>query len=91
VDMGNDTIRKGYHENAPPVIVASGTNFGFSNSLFGFELTAPAGQQVVIEASPDLFSWQVVWTNTFGTNGVLSFTDSESSLFTNRFYRALTP
>jgi hypothetical protein len=72
-----NTIRKGY---APPRIF----NSTFVAGQFRFDVTAPPGQSVIVEASPDLMSWLPVWTNTSS----LDFSDSQSGGFSNRFYRS---
>jgi hypothetical protein len=72
-DTVNNTIRKGYPENVPVVIVTSAPGFGFGGGQFGFSLTGPAGQLVVVEASTDLVSWLPLWTNTFAV--ALGFND----------------
>jgi sugar lactone lactonase YvrE len=86
-DQYNDTIRKGHPAF---VILTSVPGFGFSGGHFGFDLMGPAGQLVVVEISTDLVSWLPVWTNTFGL-GTLPFSDPQSGLPAQRFYRASTP
>jgi hypothetical protein len=81
-DSLNNTIRKGY---LAPMILNSGPGFGFNGDEFGFALIGPAGQSVVIEASADLVTWLPLWTNTFA--GALNFSDPETSIYSNRFYR----
>ena len=84
-DFGNNTIRKG----VPAIVItSSGPSFGFHGGQFDFELTGPAGQSVVVESSTDLVSWLPIWTNTF--TGALQFSDPESGVYSNRFYRAHT-
>ncbi len=83
----NNTIRKGYR---PLAIASSETNFGFSDGQFGFALTGPAGQSVVVDASTDLVNWLPIWTNTFMV-GPLQFSDPNSGLQPNCFYRARKP
>jgi hypothetical protein len=85
-DGGNNTIRKGYPAT---MILNSGPGFGFNGGEFGFHLTGPAGQLVIVEASPDLVKWLPLWTNTFA--GALRFSDSQSGASSNRFYRAHLP
>jgi hypothetical protein len=85
-DMFNHTIRKGY---PTIVILNAGPGFGFNGGQFGFNLTGPMGQSLVVEASSDLTSWLPVWTNTFA--GALNFVDPQSGVYTNRFYRAFIP
>ncbi len=48
------------------------------------------GSTYVLESTGDLFppgGWQPVATNTLGTNGVWSFTDTQATNFPQRFYR----
>ena len=54
-----------------------------------FHLTGPAGRLVVVEGSNDLMSWLPIWTNTFA--GALNFSDPQSGVDSNRFYRARLP
>jgi hypothetical protein len=79
-DFYFNTIRKGY---APPKLF----NSGFAGGQFRFDLTAPPGRWVVVEASTDLMSWLPIWTNT----SALNFSDAQSSTSSNRFYRARLP
>ena len=85
-DTLNNTIRKGY---LATVFLSSGPGFGFSGGQFGFILTGPAGQLAVVEASTDLVSWLPIWTNTIA--GPLNFSDPQSDVHSNRFYRAVAP
>jgi hypothetical protein len=55
---------------------------------FRFDVTAPPGQVVVVDTSPDLVSWLPIWTNSFA--GPTNFSDAQSSL-SDRFYRARLP
>jgi hypothetical protein len=86
-DCFNNTIRRGYR---PLAITSSGAGFGFSDAMFGFALTGPAGQTVVVDASTDLVSWLPIWTNTFMV-GPLQFSDPNSGAYPSRFYRARRP
>jgi DNA-binding beta-propeller fold protein YncE len=85
-DEGNNTIRAGYLDPAPVAIVASRPGFRFNGGQFGFILAGPPGQLMVVEASSDLVSWLPLWTNTFA--GALNFSDPQSDVHSNRFYRA---
>ena len=93
-DSGNNTIRKGYPQNVPAAL-ASGQSASIQNGRFGLTLTGLAGQVVVLEASQDLVNWLPAATNIFpGVSwdlSTLSFSDPQSGLFPNRFYRARTP
>ena len=68
------------------MISNSGTGFGAQGGQFGFDLTGPPGKLVVVEASTDLVSWLPIWTNTFA--GALHFSDAQSGISSDRFYRA---
>lgn len=53
-------------------------------------LSAAPGYTYVLEATPDLSafgSWLPIATNTLGTNGVWSFTDTSATNFPQQFYR----
>jgi hypothetical protein len=65
-----------------------GAQFASKNSRFGFSLTSPPGQSVIIEASTNLSGWLPVWTNSLG--GALQFSDPQSGSYPARFYRAHT-
>ncbi|MHB8522282.1 MAG: NHL domain-containing protein [Limisphaerales bacterium] len=82
-DTGNNTIRKGY---PALMILNSAPGFGFDGGQFSFNLTGPAGQSLVVEASTDLVNWLPIWTNT----STFSFSDPQSGALSRRFYRAHT-
>jgi len=73
----------------PLQIVTAGPVFGFHDGQFGFSITGPAGRLVVLDASTDLVKWLPIWTNTFA--GALNFSDPESGVYSNRFYRTHLP
>jgi hypothetical protein len=84
-DYGNHTIRKG----TPPLIIGScGSGSGVNDGRFGFSLTGPSGWSVVVEGSPDLVNWLPIWTNTLTFPASIRFSDTQSGVFPNRFYRA---
>ncbi len=93
-DTVNNTIRKGYPALAitesGPGLGFPGSGAGFTSGQFGFGLTGPSGQSVVVEASTDLVNWLPVWTNTLTFPAALTFTDPQSGSQSNRFYRAVT-
>ena len=72
-----------------PVSLAITTDatFGFTNGVFGFDVTGPSGSNVVIQSSTDLQTWIPLQTNLLG-NGPLYFSDSQSPANPARFYRA---
>ena len=75
-DFYLNTIRVGY---PPPMILDP----AFTNGQFGFVLTGPSAQSVVVEATADLVNWLPISTNTF--TGPLNFNDTQSGLYSNRF------
>jgi len=83
-DNRNNTIRKGYPENAPPLIVMSARGFG-STGRFGFVVSGSPQQPIIVEASIDLITWLPIWTNHLG--GTFTFADPQSESFPSRFYR----
>jgi DNA-binding beta-propeller fold protein YncE len=70
-----------------PAIITTNTDFGFTNGVFGFDLTGPSGSSVVIQASTDLQTWIPLQTNLLGS-GLLYFSDPQSTTNVQRFYRA---
>ena len=73
------------------VIVASAPGFGFNGGQFGFNLSGPPGKSVVVEASSDLLNWLPLRTNTLTFPAALNFSDPQSAVYTNRFYRGRMP
>jgi autotransporter-associated beta strand protein len=76
--------------NLPPLI--SGINLSPTN---GFSLTATGspGQMCVLLGATNLtppVAWQSLMTNTADTNGLMNFSDSQSTNYAQRFYRLLT-
>ncbi len=85
-DTDNNTIRKGFPAVRLPMPPLAA---GASGGSFGFPITGPAGQSLVVEASRDLANWMPIWTNT--TGGPFSFRDPQSPTNSARFYRAHVP
>jgi len=73
--------------SSPITILVGDAAFGFAGGKFGFNVTGPAGQGVVIESSLDLQHWTPVQTNAFGAAPVY-FSDPQSAFSGARFYRA---
>jgi len=69
-------------------LVSGGTNFGLHAGQFGFNVQAPPGLAVVIEASTDFRLWVPLQTNLMTSIGQFLFADVQSGRFQNRFYRA---
>jgi len=82
-DFYFNTIRKGI----PPARLL---NFGRDGSgKSGFALTGTVGQSVIVEASSELVNWQPIWTNAFSPD--LNFSDQQSGVYSDRFYRTHQP
>jgi hypothetical protein len=71
----------------PLAIITTNAAFGFTNGVFGFDVSGPSGSNVVIQASTDLHTWIPLHTNLLGS-GLLYFSDSQSTTNVRRFYRA---
>jgi hypothetical protein len=54
-------------------------------------VTGSAGVTYAIQASTNLINWTQIATAIAGTNGVFTFTDSNSISFKSRFYRVVPP
>jgi hypothetical protein len=74
----------------PLVIITTGAAFGFTNGVFGFNVTGPSGSNVVIQASTDLHTWIPLQTNLLGS-GPLYFSDPQAATNLVRFYRVRSP
>jgi hypothetical protein len=68
-------------------IITTNAAFGFTNGVFGFDVSGPSGSNVVIQASTDLQTWIPLQTNLLGS-GPLYFSDPQSPTNVQRFYRA---
>jgi sugar lactone lactonase YvrE len=75
---------------SPPQIMTSDGFFGFVTNQFGFNVSAAAGQTIVVDGSTDLVNWTPVFTNTAGVNPFY-FCDPCWSNSPWRFYRARLP
>jgi len=74
----------------PPLILTDDGQFGITDGSFGFNVQGQAGQVMVIEVSTNLLDWLPLQTNTLGS-GPFYFSDPDTTNFTQRFYRAVTP
>jgi uncharacterized delta-60 repeat protein len=70
------------------VILVNDGNFGVRSNRFGFNLSSPPGQTVVVDATTNFISWTPIQTNVTTGSGLVSFNDPQWSLFPRRFYRA---
>ncbi len=71
----------------PPFAITAGAAIGFTNGMFGFNVSGPPGSNVVIQASTDLQIWIPLQTNLLGS-GPLYFSDTNAPANVQRFYRA---
>ena len=72
--------------NAPPEL-AGATRM--TDGSFSFSLRGVPGGVYDIQASTDLVHWTVISTSTLPETGVLTISDPDARLFSNRFYRAI--
>jgi sugar lactone lactonase YvrE len=82
-DTGNNTIRRGFASVSMPMI-ATGSTWADGHQ-FGFYVTGPAGQSVVVDTTADLVQWQPKQTNLL--NGILQFSEPQPVGVKPRFYR----
>lgn len=75
---------------SPPSIITTNGNLGFSNGVFGFNVSGYAGQTVVIQSSTNLVDWVPLQTNVMGSSPVY-FNDLQWTNFPGRFYRLRSP
>jgi hypothetical protein len=62
-----------------------------TNGLRQFSGTGVPGARYVIEASTNLIHWQALGAATANTNGFYEFSDADTSLLPQRFYRTVRP
>jgi hypothetical protein len=70
-----------------PFIITTNSNFGFTNGQFGFDVSAAAGETLVILGSSNLMNWTPLQTNLL-SSPLYYFIDPSPSSLTKRFYRA---
>jgi hypothetical protein len=68
-------------------IITTNAAFGFTNGVFGFDVSGPTGYSVLIQASSNLQTWIPLQTNLLGS-GMFYFSDPQSPANHQRFYRA---
>jgi hypothetical protein len=71
----------------PPQIMTGDGFFGVVGNQLGFNVSATAGQTIVVDGSADLVNWTPLCTNTAGGNPFY-FCDPCWTNFPWRFYRA---
>jgi hypothetical protein len=67
-------------------VITQDAAFGFTNGVFGFNVTGPAGAKLVIDYSANLRTWIPLQTNLLG-NGPVYFSDPQSTVDQQRYYR----
>jgi hypothetical protein len=68
-------------------IITTNAAFGFTNAVFGFDVSGPVGSNIVVQGSADLQTWIPLQTNMLGS-GLVYFSDTQSPGNVGRFYRA---
>jgi hypothetical protein len=68
-------------------IITTNAAFGFTNGVFGFDVSGLSGSSVVIQASTNLQTWIPLQTNLL-VGGPFYFSDPQSPAGARRFYRA---
>ncbi len=69
------------------VFITNNAAFGFTNGVFGFDVSGPSGSNVVIQAGTNLQTWIPLKTNLLN-GGLFHFSDTQTSTNRLRFYRA---
>jgi hypothetical protein len=78
------------HAMAPLQFECATGSLAVANGRLQMLLRGPPGAVVVVESSPDLVHWWPIQTNTL-TGGSSSFSDSQWTNCTSRFYRLRSP
>jgi trimeric autotransporter adhesin len=73
-----------------PQIATGDAGFGILTNQFGFNIIGIIGQNIVVDGSTDLINWVPVFTNA-SRGGAVHFSDSDSTNYPQRYYRARTP
>jgi hypothetical protein len=94
--VGGDFITAGGKVSAYAAMASLGASgpvipqdaaLGFTNGVFGFNISGPAGSGITIDYSTNLQNWIPLQTNLLG-NAPFYFTDPQSTAAQQRFYRA---
>jgi hypothetical protein len=73
---------------SPPIKLLTLSNG--QSPAFQLRVTVGPSRTCVVEASPNLFSWSPVYTNTTSTNWDFDFTDGQCTNCPKRYYRAVS-
>jgi hypothetical protein len=88
----SDTLSAVYSMALPaPPVVQTLVAHSFTNGNFQVQLASSTNTGFGLLASPDLINWTNLGWGFTGTNGLLSFQDTNAASFPNRFYRAYWP
>lgn len=79
-----------FDPKASPRIVTSDATFGVRSNHFGFTVSGCPGQNMVVETSTNLLTWQPLATNVLGPSP-LTFRDPVPTTAGQRFYRLTIP
>jgi len=74
----------------PLMILTGDGQFGITNGCLGFNVQGHSGQVVVVLVSTNLVDWLPLQTNVCGA-GPFYFSDADTALFSQRYYRAVSP
>jgi hypothetical protein len=75
---------------SPPTIITTNGSLGFSNGLFGFNVSGSPSQTLVVEGSTNLVNWTPLQTNMLGET-LWYFTDPQWTNYPARLYRLRSP
>jgi len=78
------------YEAGSPQIITNDGSFGFQSNSFGFNVSGAFGAAMVVDGSSNLVDWVPLSTNIVSGNPVY-FSDSASTNFPARYYRARLP
>jgi hypothetical protein len=82
-----------YSQGTVPPLQALAVNLG-AGPVLNLTLNVQTGQSHVLQTTTNLaapIEWQSIITNTADTNGVWSFTDTNTANYPQRFYRVIAP
>jgi len=72
-----------------PVINIASSASTLTTAGFNVQMSTPVGSNVVVEASSDMVNWTPIYTN-LNSSGTLTYTDTDATNHTSRYYRART-
>jgi len=72
---------------APPVLSASA---GITSGTFKFTVNGQVGQEYIVQSSTNLVNWMPIYTNPSPFVSPFTFTNSNTSIYPDQFYRVVT-